>query len=53
MHLPEYHLVIGGGSGGSGFSRRVASYGTRVALVEMTHRGGTCVNVGCVPKKLM
>ncbi|KAL1712621.1 hypothetical protein EV715DRAFT_296887 [Schizophyllum commune] len=52
MHLPEYHLVIGGGSRGSGFSRRVALYGTRVALVEMTDRGGTCVNVGCVPKKL-
>ncbi|KAL1750342.1 hypothetical protein FB107DRAFT_252195, partial [Schizophyllum commune] len=51
MHLPEYHLVIGGGSRGSGFSRRVALYGTRVALVEMTDRGGTCVNVGCVPKK--
>ncbi|KAI5899234.1 uncharacterized protein SCHCODRAFT_02604549 [Schizophyllum commune H4-8] len=51
----KYDLVIiGGGSGGSGFSRRAASYGKKVALVEMTDRpGGTCVNVGCVPKKLM
>ncbi|KAJ4491783.1 glutathione-disulfide reductase [Lentinula lateritia] len=49
----KYDLVIiGGGSGGSGFSRRAASYGKKVAVVEMTaHLGGTCVNVGCVPKK--
>ncbi|KAJ3785340.1 glutathione reductase [Lentinula aff. detonsa] len=51
----KYDLVIiGGGSGGSGFSRRAASYGKKVAVVEMTpHLGGTCVNVGCVPKKIM
>uniref|UniRef100_A0A0W0FET8 Glutathione reductase n=1 Tax=Moniliophthora roreri TaxID=221103 RepID=A0A0W0FET8_MONRR len=46
------YVIIGGGSGGSGSSRRAASYGKKVAVVEMTpHLGGTCVNVGCVPKK--
>ncbi|EAU88178.1 glutathione-disulfide reductase [Coprinopsis cinerea okayama7 len=48
------YVVIGGGSGGSGTSRRAASYGKKVAVVEATpYLGGTCVNVGCVPKKLM
>ncbi|KAH6918964.1 glutathione-disulfide reductase [Coprinopsis sp. MPI-PUGE-AT-0042] len=48
------YIVIGGGSGGSGTSRRAASYGKKVAIIEATTRpGGTCVNVGCVPKKLM
>ncbi|PBK87526.1 glutathione-disulfide reductase [Armillaria gallica] len=48
------YVVIGGGSGGSGTSRRAASYGKKVAVVEVTaHLGGTCVNVGCVPKKIM
>jgi len=52
--VEKYDLVlIGGGSGGSGCSRRAASYGAKVAVVEMTpHLGGTCVNVGCVPKKV-
>ncbi|KAJ7184387.1 glutathione reductase [Mycena filopes] len=51
----KYDLVmIGGGSGGSGCSRRAASYGKKVAVVEMSGiLGGTCVNVGCVPKKIM
>jgi glutathione reductase (NADPH) len=51
----EYDIVfIGGGSGGSGGARRAASYGKKVAIVEATpNYGGTCVNVGCVPKKLM
>ena len=41
------YVVIGGGSGGSGTSRRAASYGKKVAIVEMTTApGGTCVNVG-------
>lgn len=45
---------IGGGSGGVAGSRRAASYGAKVALIEQTERlGGTCVNVGCVPKKIM
>ena len=46
-------LVIGGGSGGFGAARRAASYGKKVAVIEETdHLGGTCVNVGCVPKKV-
>ncbi len=47
------YLVIGGGSGGLAAARRAASYGARVALVEAGSLGGTCVNVGCVPKKVM
>jgi len=46
-------LVIGGGSGGVAGARRAARHGARVALVEGAHLGGTCVNVGCVPKKIM
>lgn len=51
----EYdYLVIGAGSGGVSSSRRAASYpNTRVAIVENARLGGTCVNVGCVPKKIM
>ena len=47
------YLVIGGGSGGLASARRAASYGARVALIESGALGGTCVNVGCVPKKIM
>lgn len=46
-------VVIGGGSGGIAAARRAASYGARVALIESGALGGTCVNVGCVPKKIM
>ncbi|CAO1617351.1 unnamed protein product [Parajaminaea phylloscopi] len=47
-------VVIGGGSGAMGVSRRAASYGIKAAVIEEDGRlGGTCVNVGCVPKKLM
>ena len=46
-------IVIGGGSGGVASARRAASYGARVALIESGRLGGTCVNVGCVPKKIM
>ncbi|MGH8139487.1 MAG: glutathione-disulfide reductase [Steroidobacteraceae bacterium] len=46
-------LVIGGGSGGLAAAQRAAEYGARVALVESGPLGGTCVNVGCVPKKVM
>ena len=50
----QYDLVvIGGGSGGIAMANRAASYGARVALVEPGRLGGTCVNVGCVPKKIM
>ncbi len=46
-------IVVGGGSGGIATARRAAEYGARVILVEAGRLGGTCVNVGCVPKKLM
>ena len=46
-------LVIGGGSGGVRAARRAAERGLRAALVERDALGGTCVNRGCVPKKLM
>ncbi|ABM63159.1 glutathione-disulfide reductase [Halorhodospira halophila] len=50
----EYDLiVIGGGSGGMATARRAAAHGARVAMVERDRLGGTCVNVGCVPKKVM
>ncbi|AXK72433.1 glutathione-disulfide reductase [Lysobacter sp. TY2-98] len=46
-------IVIGGGSGGLAGAFRAASHGARVALLEPSALGGTCVNVGCVPKKAM
>ncbi len=46
-------IVIGGGSGGIATARRAASYGKKVVLIERGRLGGTCVNVGCVPKKVM
>jgi glutathione reductase (NADPH) len=46
-------LVIGAGSGGLGAARRAAMFGKKVAMVESKEIGGTCVNVGCVPKKIM
>jgi len=46
-------VVIGGGSGGLAAAQRAAEYGARVVLVEPGRLGGTCVNVGCVPKKIM
>ena len=46
-------LVIGGGSGGVRASRVAAGLGARVAVVEAAQLGGTCVNVGCIPKKLL
>jgi glutathione reductase (NADPH) len=52
--MSEFDLiVIGGGSGGLAAAQRAAEYGARVALVESDRLGGTCVNVGCVPKKIM
>jgi hypothetical protein len=47
------YLVIGAGSGGIASARRAASYGKKVAVIEKGRLGGTCVNVGCVPKKVM
>ena len=46
-------IVIGGGSGGIASARRAAEYGAHTALIESGRLGGTCVNVGCVPKKIM
>ena len=47
------YLVIGGGSGGIASARRAAAYGAKVLIIESGRIGGTCVNVGCVPKKVM
>ena len=53
MATYDYDLfVIGVGSGGVRAARMSASYGARVATAEALHMGGTCVNVGCIPKKL-
>jgi glutathione reductase (NADPH) len=50
----EYDLlVIGGGSGGLAHAQRAAEYGVRAGVIEYGPLGGTCVNVGCVPKKVM
>jgi len=46
-------LVIGAGSGGLAAAQMAASYGAKTALIEEKVIGGTCVNVGCVPKKIM
>ena len=49
----DYDLfTIGAGSGGVRASRFAASFGARVAIAEERYLGGTCVNVGCIPKKL-
>lgn len=47
------YFVVGAGSGGIASARRAATYGAKVAVVEGGRLGGTCVNVGCVPKKVM
>ena len=50
----HYDLIaIGGGSGGLSVAERAARYGARCAVIESGRLGGTCVNVGCVPKKVM
>ena len=50
----HYDLIaIGGGSGGLAVAEKAAQYGRRVAVIESHKMGGTCVNNGCVPKKLM
>ena len=51
--LFDYDLfVIGAGSGGVRAARMAAGKGKKVAIAEERYLGGTCVNVGCVPKKL-
>jgi len=46
-------FVIGAGSGGVRAARFAAGFGAKVAVAESRYLGGTCVNVGCVPKKLL
>jgi glutathione reductase (NADPH) len=46
-------FAIGAGSGGIATARRAAEYGAKVGVAEYDRLGGTCVNVGCIPKKLM
>jgi len=46
-------IVIGGGSGGLACAQRAAEHGARALVIESHRLGGTCVNVGCVPKKVM
>lgn len=56
MNDPAYDVdlfVIGGGSGGVRAARVAAGFGARVALAEHSDLGGTCVNLGCVPKKML
>jgi glutathione reductase (NADPH) len=53
-HEFDYDLItLGAGSGGLSVVERAASYGRRCAVIERGKIGGTCVNVGCVPKKIM
>ena len=47
------YLVIGAGSGGIASAKKAASFGAKVGIIESGPIGGTCVNVGCVPKKIM
>ena len=46
-------ISVGGGSGGLACAQRAAEYGAKAAVIESQRLGGTCVNVGCVPKKIM
>ncbi|MDP9013707.1 MAG: glutathione-disulfide reductase [Pseudomonadota bacterium] len=54
MSTRAFDLIsIGGGSGGLACAQRAAEYGAKAAVIESHRLGGTCVNVGCVPKKVM
>ncbi|SCZ64290.1 glutathione-disulfide reductase [Thiohalomonas denitrificans] len=53
--MPKHYdlIAIGAGSGGLSAAERAALYGKKAAVIEKARLGGTCVNVGCVPKKVM
>ncbi|HYW04362.1 MAG TPA: glutathione-disulfide reductase [Gammaproteobacteria bacterium] len=53
--MPEHYdlIAVGGGSGGLAVAKRAAEHGRRAGVIEHGRIGGTCVNVGCVPKKVM
>jgi len=53
--MPKHYdlIAIGGGSGGLSVAERAAAHGAKCAVIEAARIGGTCVNVGCVPKKAM
>ena len=52
--MPHFDLIcIGAGSGGIASAVRAATHGAKVAVAEYQELGGTCVNRGCVPKKIM
>lgn len=53
MTINYDYIVIGGGSGGIASVNRAASHGKKCLIIEKAVIGGTCVNVGCVPKKVM
>ena len=54
MSGPDYDLIVNGrGSGGLACAQRAAQYGAKALVIESQRLGGTCVNVGCVPKKVM
>ena len=54
MSTQTFDLIsIGGGSGGLACAQRAAEFGAKAAVIEPHRLGGTCVNVGCVPKKIM
>ncbi|KAK8809521.1 hypothetical protein WA158_000464 [Blastocystis sp. Blastoise] len=53
QYIDYDYIVIGGGSGGLASAKRAASYGKKVAVIEKSRLGGTCVNIGCMPKKVM
>ena len=54
MNKQHYDIIaIGGGSGGLAVAEKAAAFGKKVAVIESHRMGGTCVNNGCVPKKIM
>jgi glutathione reductase (NADPH) len=54
MNRQHYDIIaIGGGSGGLAVAEKAAAFGKKVAVIESFRMGGTCVNNGCVPKKIM